>query len=387
MSKLPLLSDRRIAFANSLRGIAAFSVVLTHYFGLYWDSRPVIANFTAMDPLSSSIETPALVVAFNNAIHPAYLGPFGVALFFLISGFVIPFSFEKMSRLQFLIGRAFRIWPTYFIGFIISITLVLIAVWIDGQARPLSFRTILEHSIVGGREIFSIGSMDGVIWTLEVEVRFYLVAALIYPALARGFKLAFVAPVVLLLAAYFEQSQTSYAWMSGSLAQELFVYVPYVIFMFVGVAFNFYYRGYQSALQSAILIALVSASSYLALRLVLPDYTFIARSYFLAILVFSVSMLLGDRIRWNWAPLAFLAEISFSLYVVHALTGYVVLNFLLVRLSVNSYVALLTAFIVALTFATILNRAVERPSQRLGKKIADRAAGGPCTRPVRLTPV
>ncbi|MCQ4062259.1 acyltransferase, partial [Klebsiella pneumoniae] len=44
-------------------------------------------------------------------------GAFGVALFFLISGFVIPFSFVKATWLSFLVGRFFRIFPLYAVGF------------------------------------------------------------------------------------------------------------------------------------------------------------------------------------------------------------------------------------------------------------------------------
>lgn len=368
MNKSELVPDQRIAFANSLRGIAAIAVLLAHYGNLYWNYRDAIPGFTAMGRLPDSIQTPALVNVLNDAISPVLAGPFGVGLFFLISGFVIPFSLGKMSRLQFLIGRVFRIWPTYFVGFIASIAFVLMAAWIDGRPQPFPFKTILEHSIVLGREIFWLNPMDGVVWTLEIEVRFYLLAAIIYSALARGSRLAFLVPAALLLAAWIQKSWSLPAWMNGATANELMLYVPYVIYMFAGVAFNFYYRRCQSAFQSAILIVLTSVASWFALRLISPGFMLYVPSLFAALLVFVFSILLADRIHWNWAPLAFLAEISFSLYAVHALTGYVLLNLLLVNLHFNPYVALLTAGVAALALATVINRAVERPSRRLGKR-------------------
>jgi len=42
-----------------------------------------------------------------------YKGGFGVALFFLISGFVIPFSFLRYTRTGFAIARILRLWPAY----------------------------------------------------------------------------------------------------------------------------------------------------------------------------------------------------------------------------------------------------------------------------------
>lgn len=313
------------------------------------------------------------MTAFNNAISPIIAGPFGVALFFLISGFVIPFSFVRLSRIEFLIARFFRIWPTYFVGFIACILIVAITVLAGGGAWPFPIARILAHAVVGGREVFSIPTMDGVVWTLEVEARFYLLAAILGPVLLRGSNLAFLVPVLLLAAAIvFAIMRQWFGWMDRGLANEFFTYTPYLIFMYAGVALNFYHRGRQPALQSAIAVGLIAASAWLALRLLSANYALIAPSYFAALMVFIAAMLAGDRVRWDWAPLVFLAEISFSLYVVHALTGFVVMNTLLVKLSISPYAAPPIAFAAAIVAAAILNRTIERPSQRLGKAMARR---------------
>ena len=51
-------------------------------------------------------------------------GAFGVALFFLISGFVIPFSLSRQRAGAFLVGRFFRIVPLYVVGFTISLAAI-----------------------------------------------------------------------------------------------------------------------------------------------------------------------------------------------------------------------------------------------------------------------
>ena len=61
---------------------------------------------------------------------PLNWGPFGVALFFVISGFVIPFSFETYGRLDFIVARFFRIYPTYLTGLSFERCRALLLCWV-----------------------------------------------------------------------------------------------------------------------------------------------------------------------------------------------------------------------------------------------------------------
>ena len=98
----------------------------------------------------------------------------GVGLFFLVSGFVIPFSFERYDRLGFLVARFFRLWPTYAIG----VRLTAAAIWVGnslaGQVFPYSGGEVLINSILGLREALLARNFDGIVWTLEIEIKFYV---------------------------------------------------------------------------------------------------------------------------------------------------------------------------------------------------------------------
>src|SRR5471030_457335 len=106
------MTSRKIGFANGLRGIAALSVITGHYLGTFWKLTEAVAGLTGM------VRAPVALPFFVEWVgaSPINLGAFGVALFFLISGFVIPLSFQSYGRLDFLIGRFFRIYPTYWMG-------------------------------------------------------------------------------------------------------------------------------------------------------------------------------------------------------------------------------------------------------------------------------
>jgi peptidoglycan/LPS O-acetylase OafA/YrhL len=69
---------RRYANIDGLRAIAAVGVMIEHLFGdLLRQTAPAAGPMNAVG---------------NALVHSVSLGRFGVALFFLISGFVVPFS-------------------------------------------------------------------------------------------------------------------------------------------------------------------------------------------------------------------------------------------------------------------------------------------------------
>lgn len=141
----------RIDYLDGLRGIAALAVVLQHV-----AERIIIA-----DPASGSILRPAFLDLFNA-------GRFGVALFFLISGFVIPFSFkEPRPLLRFSISRFFRLYPAYWLSLAFAVlTFPLLTGENFSTARIVSNITMVQAAF-GQRDVI------GAYWTLFIELAFY----------------------------------------------------------------------------------------------------------------------------------------------------------------------------------------------------------------------
>src|SRR3954465_10022133 len=99
-AQAPDEAAHRLQFLGAPRGIAAFAVILQH----------------AGQPLSTGYS------AFAFSMFD--LGNFGVMLFFLCSGFIIPISLERQGSLRrFWIRRFFRLFPLYW--FCIGVALVL----------------------------------------------------------------------------------------------------------------------------------------------------------------------------------------------------------------------------------------------------------------------
>ena len=159
----------KIQFAHNLRGIAALSVVLGHLALMFFVSPDTITGLVNVP--SYPVSHPFWVILF--AYIPDFVpGPFGVSVFFLISGFVIPFSLQKYSRLQFMLARLMRIVPTYAVGCFISCLAIYYAVIHYGTQFPYTIKQVLVNMFLI-RDLFGGPSLDGVIWTLEVELKYY----------------------------------------------------------------------------------------------------------------------------------------------------------------------------------------------------------------------
>lgn len=358
----------RVEFANSLRGIAALLVMISHYVGVFWLGRPIVAEMTHLPQMPEAIATPAWAALLTGA-SPINFGALGVAIFFLISGFVIPLAFEGRTRSQFVVGRILRIWPTYLAGFAIGMVSIAVASALFGLPFPYNAQSVFVHAIAGLRGLLQSQNLDGVVWTLEVEILFYVIAAIIAPLLKRGAVLTYATPIAICAFALLFHDKAP------------LTYLPYLIFMFVGVALNFHYRQLQP-LRTTIFWVIVLLILSASIRQLSPDFKMLAPNYLLAVIIF-ISCMAGsqllptDSIRLPGNRiLAFFAAISFPLYVVHALFGYAFMTPLIQKAGFSAGVALSLALVATFVLAHILHVAVEMPSLQIGKSLANRMMDG-----------
>src|SRR5262249_42136779 len=91
MSPSPHAPDR-VQFLDAVRGLAALAVLLEHTLAIWFPDYPEASQRV-----------------FN-------LGQFGVTVFLLVSGYIIPVSLERGgSNRRFWIGRFFRLYPLYWV--------------------------------------------------------------------------------------------------------------------------------------------------------------------------------------------------------------------------------------------------------------------------------
>ena len=359
-------TGQRIVFANELRGLAAVSVAVSHLLGVFWLMRDAVsaATFTPAQPGPNHPWALAIVFPWFN------FGPFGVGLFFLISGLVIPFSLDSHTRLTFLLARVLRIYPTYAAAVLLEVAVLLGNAHLWGLPFGLGTWTVVSNALLI-QDLVGQPSLDLVNWTLCIELRFYLVVAICAASIRRG-SVATVFGIALLALA------TCVAVAAGAFGpalpdQVLPAYTAsteamFVVFMLIGVLFNFRLRGRISLATLGLGIAALGVLFVLCWRESVLAYQLpgVAENYFCALAVFAFLYAVRARVP-RVRILDALADISFPLYVVHALIGYSLLRLLMLRWHAPYPLALALAVLGVLALATALHMAVERPTIRMGR--------------------
>lgn len=173
---------------NLLRGIAALMVALYHFF---WFSD----NDGALFRDGGTIKT---VASF---------GATGVYLFFVISGFVIPWSmYHANYRLpkffRFMGKRLLRLEPPYLVSlFLILAFGFFMAKVFWGSEWSLNVPQLLLH--IGYLIPFTGGKYEWIniiYWTLAIEFSYYLVLSLLFPLLNHSNRIARYSVLLLFLA-------------------------------------------------------------------------------------------------------------------------------------------------------------------------------------------
>jgi peptidoglycan/LPS O-acetylase OafA/YrhL len=152
------LAASRVRFIDGLRAIAALSVLVFHlvaYFGREY---------------GSSAGVPFLKAYFLNGVD---FGMFGVALFFFVSGYVIPYSLFNGGLKKFTISRLSRLYPPFWA----AVVLVMVVESIFHGAHYTVSDTLANLTMMP--KLLGVEYYSGVFWSLQIEVYFYVICAVL----------------------------------------------------------------------------------------------------------------------------------------------------------------------------------------------------------------
>lgn len=149
-------SKTRFTEIDLLRFLAAVSMMVFHY---------TIRGFADGDN-----ESPLFFGTIGPLMKYNYLG---LDLFFMISGFVILMTAVGKDARGFLISRVVRLYPAYWA----CCTLTFLTVIILGFEHIKVPRYLLNLTMLN--QLFNVGHVDNVYWTLFVEMKFYFLILLL----------------------------------------------------------------------------------------------------------------------------------------------------------------------------------------------------------------
>lgn len=362
---------------DSLRGIAAFTVLLSHFLLVLTPTH--ITKFIEYGPLR-------VFVAGGEA----------VTLFFILSGFVLFLPFQKtgsFSYLSFISKRILRIYTPYYISLLIALILLYLSykgsveglsnwfnhIWSSG----ISIKLIFEHLILIGS--FPNAEINPVLWSLVHEMRISFLFPILV-ILVKRYRSKNVLLVGLLTSSISWVLYTTFHEMDyGSmydfsltihfismfligalLAKNRNKIIEYIckftfrkkfVLFFIGLFFYLY-------VKPAMVLKIIFGHRDPIIATILDSYCVTIGAIILIILSLSSKKMSNFLLK---KPIHFLGKISYSLYLYHSI---ILLSF--IHLFSNT-LGIPVIWLISLTFtlfiSTISYYLVELPSIRIGRKL------------------
>ncbi|GMU51995.1 MAG: acyltransferase [Candidatus Xenobia bacterium] len=285
----------------------------------------------------------------------------GVPIFFFISGYLLTESYQRNPSLRvYFVNRALRVFPALYAAFGVTLALVF---WMGAAGQPqfsleglalwsLAQLTFLQFYNPPFLRAFGVGTVNGSLWTIPVELQFYL----LLPLLVRR-------PRWLLMALYLVSLGLQLHVMLHPVGvSELLrcTFLPHIHMFLAGLA--------ARHLAPLWLPRVGRPLSWLAAYLVLTQLTRLAVGENHLLMLISTRLLLPAVIlavaywpRLDAEKLLGRNDISYGVYIYHML----VVNTLIVLGLTGRWYWLALVFVVTTALGWLSWRLVERPFLRL----------------------
>ena len=316
---------------ESLRGIASLMVCIFH---IVYSTEGFVTDLLFWKPFF-------------------YYFSYGVQIFFVISGVVIPLSLWNLGYngsqwKSFLIRRFIRLEPPYLVSVLLTTLYFLLRNVVPGAGETSLIPSLGNFFLhIGYLVPFVEGSqwIQMSYWTLGVELQYYLAMSILF---------------LLLFHPQLWRRIAAYAFMFGTaflIRNEFFVFASFPIFL-LGILYIQQRTGIITQTERY----LVSLLSVLAIYAIFtPQYCAFS---VLTILVIEYFPAFSTQIT------RFLGKISYSLYLTHTITGAALLHLLLKFLHLQTLKPLTALLSIgfALLIAYFYAKWIEQPFQRISRR-------------------
>jgi peptidoglycan/LPS O-acetylase OafA/YrhL len=336
-------TDNKLPVLYLLRAIAALSVCFYHFVCSYG----LINN--------------------QSAIKVFAYGAYGVDMFFVISGFIIPWSmyysgYKFRNFFQFLFKRLARLEPPYIASMILAIVASVLAQQYVMHSSHITLNPVQIALHFGYLIPFfkHYHWLVGVYWTLAIEFQYYLLMALTFSLVLRSNlwgRICFYAAI-----------------MGFTLIMDR---IEFGRIMPMGiVAWSNFLPHYLPIFLVGILLFLkksdrISMKEYACVTLSLFIYCILIYGYGRMICIFTPVFFILFFQDLKFRALSFFGEISYSIYLMHDIAGNLFINLVTPHASSHAIKVLVIvgAFAVSTISAYLLYILIERPSKRFSGNI------------------
>lgn len=339
----------RLQYLDSARGLAAMAVLIFH---------AVLSFGIQYDDLND------LTFVFTKYLD---LGKIAVIVFFVISGFVIPYSIKgnsiKDSVASFIVSRFFRLYPIYWLSVILGYVIIR---GVDKLEFIMNFT--MFQQFLGFKNII------GLYWTLQIELIFYFLVMIVFilQILKNSQKMFFTSLFFLIC-----------ALLVGYLRFRLNVKLPVAIPLSLSLMFfGSYYR--SSALKEDTISKKMVKRYAVIYFLIIPLISVLAYNkdmgfheswykytitYYLGLIIF----LIFGKYKMSNKFTEYLGRISYSVYLFHPIVITILESIDFKILYQGTLKVIITIFITTF-FSHYAFKIIEAPFIKLGRKIKDKIA-------------
>lgn len=329
-------SSKRIQELDSLRALAAISLVLFHF---------------------THVFTQKYGYTTDLGWEWSY-GKYGVALFFLLSGFVNAMTLtRKRDCANFLVGRILRICPIFWCAVALN---VLLAGTVPLHESHWSLDTVFANMTILPN-LIGYQCMEPVTWTLQIEVLFYLIllglftcGAFRQPALM-VFVVLSIASLIGVTVNQSVAAGTVAPWLEGLKFLQALLIVPFLPLFCVGILLNEIKCRRGIFWQNALGIIV----SFFVFHLIDQH----GHNPAMSLLLFSLLAVCayGKCPPLRLAPMVFLSSISYALYLLHNNLGCVFIWHLNQKFGLSPNLAMAIGIVFSVVVATVVTFGFEQP--------------------------
>jgi len=274
-------------------------------------------------------------------------GKYGVQIFFVISGFVIPLSLDRgkskiSNYFRFLYKRILRLHPPYICAVILTLVIMVFSYKVWHQIFP-------ENTIGIIKDFFYLHAPpdNPVFWTLAIEAQYYVFIGLFYFIIDKYPKIAagLVIPILIIMAQF-----------------HFFQYnIPLFLFLnffFIGnIGYLIYVKKGAFLINYFVLVALIGVSFF----------AYDLPATIASIITILIILLYKGKV---FRVFKFFGKISYSLYLIHYPIGIKILNLSTRYVNPSYYFLLLIAvFLIVTIMSWIFCKLIEYPSEHYSREI------------------
>lgn len=367
--------SKRFEELDSVRGLAAISVMLLHFFLAF---KVCVPDFNLIS------------VVDRSPLRIFWSGTEAVILFFVLSGFVLSMSYYNTVTLKYkdyLIRRICRIYLPYIVSVFLTVVCMAtlyrenvpsISGWFD-LFKSSSTDLLLGHVILIDQ--FDSYKLNVVFWSLVHEMRI----SIIFPILMliilklswkRNLIIAALCSICFFIIYFF-----SLKFLQNDITKNstsYFATIRYIPFFILGALMAKYRNildGFYNKFttSSKILMLIVAVLSYTYPWWFLINITYLHVSFIndmmvsLGCTIFIATSIFSKRVRGVLLlkPIHFIGRISYSLYLVHMVVLLSILNAFYGKASIG--LIFVSAFVLSFFVAVVMHYLVEIPSISLGR--------------------